>query len=68
MRQQMTWRVRVKRAVEEWIDVQADTAAEAERLALHIPFVISVFGQSAMKGNKPVDRIPAMGVVEDENE
>lgn len=46
------WRVRTKRAIEAWVDVQAVTAAEAEASAANLPGVISVFGKSAIRGDE----------------
>lgn len=46
------WRVRVKRAVEVWVDVQAVTSAQAEADAVNLPGVISVFGKSAIRGDE----------------
>jgi hypothetical protein len=46
------WRVRVKRVHEEFIDVEAATAELAEIEATKIPFVIAVFGKSAMPGEQ----------------
>lgn len=68
MRKQKFWRVRVYRKVEEWVTVQADTGLQAEQLALNMPFVLSVFGQSAMPGNKAVDSLSAVAMVEEEEE
>ena len=62
MRRQKTWRVRVRRSVEEWVEVQADTPLQAEQLAASIPQVLSVFSGSAMRGDKPIDQIPPAGV------
>jgi hypothetical protein len=61
------WKVRVKRAIEEWVDVEANSPLQAELLAANIPFVISVFGGSAMRGDRPIDRAPLVGVEEDED-
>lgn len=67
MKKQMTWRVRVRRAIEEWVDVQADTPQQAEEKAACLPQVLSVFGKSAMRGDKPLGQtVQAMGVVDDE--
>ena len=66
MRRQKTWRVRVRRSVEEWVDVQADTPLQAETIAATYSGVISVFGQSAMPGDRPVDRPLPVGVEDDE--
>lgn len=46
------WRVRVKRAHEEWIDIEAATAELAEIEAVKVPFVIAVFSKSAIPGEK----------------
>lgn len=64
MRKQKPWRVRVRRAAEEWITVYADTPREAEELAAVVPGVLSVFEGSGMRGDKPVDQIPPIGVEE----
>lgn len=60
MRKKKFWRVRVYRKVEDWVTVQADTGLQAEQLALNMPFILSVFGQSAMPGNKAVDNLSAV--------
>ncbi len=46
------YRVRVKRAVEGWVDVSAHTPAQAELEAAKAPSVISVFPQSAIRGDE----------------
>jgi len=46
------WRVRVRRSVEAWVDVEADTAALAEVEAQKVPGVLSVFGKSAIRGDE----------------
>ena len=68
MRKQKPWRVRVVRKVEDWVEVHADNPLQAEQLAVVLPMVISVFGGSAIRGDKPVDFIPAAGVIDDEDE
>ena len=45
------YRVRVRRAVEGWVDVSAHTPAQAELEAAKAPGVISVFPQSAIRGD-----------------
>ena len=45
------WRVRVQRAEEVWVAVEAETAAEAEAKAVGLPRVVSVFGRSAVPGD-----------------
>ena len=49
---QIMWRVRVKRAVDTWVDVEAHTAADAERAAAELPGIVSVFGRSAIRGDE----------------
>ena len=62
------WRVRVRRAIEDWVDVKADDALQAEQLAANLPQVISVFDKSAIPGDRPVDQVPLAGVMEDEDD
>lgn len=50
-----TWRVRVMKKVEEWIDVQAASATEAESEAYKVPNVLSVFGRSAIPGDRMIE-------------
>ena len=49
---QATWRVRVKRAAEVWVDVEAPSAIEAETEAAKVPGVVHVFGRSAVRGDE----------------
>lgn len=60
-----TWQVRVYRKVEGWVNVQADTAHEAELKAMGLPNVLSVFGKSAIRGDRPVGQVVAQGVEDD---
>lgn len=63
----MVWRVRVRKALEDWVDVEADTPREAEEKAAVMPTVLSVFGKSAIRGDKPLGTISApMGVEDDD--
>ena len=57
-----TWRVRIKRIVEDWVDVEAVSALEAETEAYKIPGVVSVFGRSAIPGNQPIEGALPTGV------
>ena len=66
MRKAKMWRVRVRRAVEEWVGVQADDILHAERLAATLPGVLSVLTGSTMRGDRPVAEVPPIGVVDDE--
>ena len=59
------WRVRVRRSVEAWVDVEADTAALAEIDAQKVPGVLSVFGKSAIPGNEAAMPERPAGVRED---
>lgn len=65
MRKQMIWRVRVRRAVEEWVDIQADTALQAEEQAAMLPQVLSVFGKSAMRGDRPIGSTSPLSILDD---
>lgn len=53
----------MKRAEEVWVSVEAETAAEAEAKAVALPRVLSVFGSSAVPGDKRVSD-PLQGVEE----
>lgn len=56
------WRVRVKRAVEVWVDVEAVSRVQAELEAAKVPGVVSVFGMSAIRGDEAVRPEPPEGV------
>lgn len=66
MRKQKIWRVRVKKSLEDWIEVRADTPLQAESLAANIPNVLFVFGGSAIRGDRPIDQAIAVGVEDDD--
>lgn len=59
------WRVRVKRAIEDWVDVEAGSAAEAEVKAAAVPGVLSVFQRSAVRGDLKMDAERPAGVREE---
>jgi hypothetical protein len=61
------WRVRVWRKIEDWIEVQAEDTLQAEAIAITMPGVISVFGQ-VIPANKAVERLPPVGVLDDEED
>jgi len=44
-----TWRVRVQRSTETYVDVMAYSPASAESEALKVPGVVSVYAKSAMR-------------------
>lgn len=46
------WRVRVKREIEAWVDVEANSQIAAEVEARKVPGVVSVFGGSAIRGDQ----------------
>ena len=48
------WRVRVKRSVEVWVDVQGISAQDAENQAGNLPGVVYVFARSAIRGDEAV--------------
>lgn len=68
MRKQKLWRVRVVRKVEEWADVESETPLQAETLAAMLPGVLNVFAGSALRGDRPIGSVPALGVIDDEDE
>jgi hypothetical protein len=68
MKKQKPWQVRVVRKVEEWVTVYADTPLQAETLAATLPQVLSVFSGSVIRGDRPKDEAPLVGVEEDEDE
>ena len=45
------WRVRVLRTLEDWVEVPAGSASEAEIDAGKIPGIVRVFGRSAIRGD-----------------
>ena len=59
------WRVRVKSAIETWVEVPAYSAVGAEVEAAKVPGVISVFGKSAIRANLASEPEPMAGVRED---
>ena len=59
------WRVRVKKVVEDWVDVTALMAEDAERMAAQVPNVVSVFGRSATLAEKIYTPEIACGVEEE---
>lgn len=60
------WRVRVMRKCEDWVDVQATSALQAEAEAIKVPHVLSVFSKSAIPGDSPANLAAPVGVREDE--
>lgn len=58
------WRVRVLRSTEEWVEVLALTGDQAEVEAVKIPRVLSVFGKSAIPGDRIYEPEPPPGVDE----
>lgn len=59
------WRVRVMRKLEDWVELQAETAEEAEIAASHLPYVISAFSGSAISADKPLASTHPLGVLDD---
>jgi hypothetical protein len=62
------WRVRVKQAIETWIDVESATPELAELEATKVPFVISVFHKSAMPGERKLFRENPRAIEDDEDD
>jgi hypothetical protein len=49
------WRVRVRRTIEDWVEVQADTAELAEQQALTLPGIVYVMTNYTMSAEKPIE-------------
>ena len=64
MARSIVWRVRVNRATEAWVEVQASTAGEAEVEAAKVPGVTGVFGRSAIRGDESAVPERPVGVME----
>ena len=64
MARSIIWRVRVNRATESWVEVQALSAAAAEIEAAKVPGVINVFGRSAIRSDESTAPEPPVGVME----
>lgn len=62
------WRVRVRKTIEDWLDITADTKELAEQEASTKPGVISVFVGSTISGERPVIGNTQMGVMDDSEE
>lgn len=50
------WRVRVRMSVENWLEIPAATAREAEAQAATRPHVLQVLTGSSVRGEKRADR------------
>lgn len=60
------WRVRVRKAAEDWVEVTAGSAPEAAAEAAKVPGVLSVFQGSAILGDKLAGPpAPVVGVQEE---
>ena len=59
-----TWRVRVRRSMETYVEIQATSATEAEAEAQNRPGVTQVFGRSAMRVDQALAEPPIPGVRE----
>jgi hypothetical protein len=65
MAKKLPWRVRVKLALETWVDIEAPNASIAEAEAAKLPNVISVFRLSATRADKVAGAEAPAGVQED---
>ena len=54
----------MKRAIEDWVDVEAESAVEAEQKAIAVPGVLSVFSRSAVRGDFVAEADRPVGVRE----
>lgn len=52
--------------MEDWIEVQADDAAQAEHYASQLLYVMTVFGKSAIPADRPLASTDPLGVLGDE--
>lgn len=63
------WRVRVKRVVEDWVEVLADSPASAEQQAFDLPHTVHVFKGMTVPGDKLAKDIKPQPIgVEEEDE
>lgn len=62
------WRVRVMKLVEDWVEVQAESADQAEFAAANLPYVKSVFGKSPIPADKPLAASHPLGVLDDNDD
>ena len=58
------WRVRVRRAIEDWVNVEAHDPRQAEVEAAKLFGVVSVFNGSAIRGDEAMRPDPTEGVQE----
>jgi len=65
MNKQKLWRVRVMRRAEDWVEIRAESAVQAEQQAATLPFIISVFARSAIPGDKPLAATDPLGALGD---
>lgn len=68
MKRPTMWRVRVQRAMEVFVDVQATSAEQAEAEAAKVPGVVSVFGKSAIRVDQANRPEPPAGVEDGEDQ
>lgn len=61
------WRVRVKRIVEDSVEVVTRTADQAEKEALQLPGVVGVLQGATIRGDRRVDD-PFVGIEDGEDE
>lgn len=65
MNRKKRWRVRVYRKIEDWVEVQADDIASAEKEASVLPGVLSVITGNTMSGEKPVGQVFSQSIEDD---
>ena len=65
MPRRFPWRVRVKKTIEDWVDVDAFTAIEAETEAYKLFGVVSVFPRSAIRTDEVKEDERPIGVREE---
>jgi hypothetical protein len=60
------WRVRVKRTVEDWVEISASTKQEAEKAASTMAGVASVLPGMTISGEKPSGYMIPIGIEDDD--
>lgn len=68
MQMKKRWKVRVIRRMEDWTEIKAADATEAEALAANLPGVISILTGMTMSAEKPVSERVPLGLMDNDDE
>jgi hypothetical protein len=60
------WRVRVKRTIEDWVEISASTKPEAEKAASTMAGVVAVLPGMTISGEKPSGYMIPIGIEDDD--